>query len=96
MIFSSKKHPKFREVMASKSSSRIKILVGSAFMSVAVIFHQSSLELTIGFALVSAGIFFWDINSQTKSGVEIEKKFEKLEERIKDLENENNIKSDNQ
>lgn len=94
MIFRSKKHPKFREVMASKSSSRIKILVGSAFMSIAVILYQSSLELTIGFALASASMFFWDINSQTKSGVEIEKKFEKLEQRIEELEN--NSKSDNE
>ncbi len=80
--------------MASKSSSRIKILVGSAFMSIAVILYQSSLELTIGFALASASMFFWDINSQTKSGVEIEKKFEKLEQRIEELEN--NSKSDNE
>ena len=95
MVFSSKKHPKFREVMASKSYSRIKILVGSAFMSIAVILHQSSLELIIVFALASAGMFFWDINSQTKSGVEIEKKFEKLEKRMEDLEKEN-TKSDNE
>jgi hypothetical protein len=93
-MFRSRKHPKFREVMASKSSSRIKILCGSAFMSIAVMLYKSSIELTIGFTLVSAGIFIWDINSQTKSGVEIEKKFEKLEQRIEELEN--NSKSDNE
>jgi hypothetical protein len=75
------KDPKHKEIVRSKSSSRVKILVGSAFMSIAVILYQSSVELTIGFSLASFVMFLWDINSQTKSGVEIEKKFEKLEKR---------------
>lgn len=77
------KDPKYREIHYSKTYSRIKILIGGALMSLAVIFSQSSIELTVVFALSSADMFYWDIDSQTKSGKKMEDSISELEEKIK-------------
>lgn len=88
------KNPKYREILRSKSSSRSKILVGGVLMSFAAIFTQSSIELTVVFALSSGCMFYWDIARQAKSGFATEQRISELEEKIEKFGN--NSKSDNQ
>ena len=98
-----KKNPTYKKINSTKLYSRLKILGAGILAGLSVVYIQSNQTLAIFLVLFSASIFVWDIFSQTKSAIEVEKRISDLEESVKKyqekletLENTDDTKSDSQ
>jgi hypothetical protein len=97
------KNPTYGKIGSAKVYSRMKILGAGVSMGLSAIFIQSNQILGISLALLSALLFVWDIGSQTKSAIDVEKRISDLEKSVKEskekldkFENRSDTKSDNQ
>ncbi len=78
------KNPKYGKIGTAKVYSRIKILIAGVLMGLSAIFFPSFNELAIILALSAALIFVWDIFSQARSAIDIEKRISNLEKNVEE------------
>jgi len=80
----SSKNLKYGKISNSKLISRLKILSAGVLFGISTIYIQTDQIASISLILASAFIFLWDIFSQTKSVIDVEKRISNLEKSVKE------------